>query len=128
LPVAMFFFFSWRYYFNITSKKCTHWFLILLTKKKILRVNRRWNTSPRSVAWWQKAWGLEFESGRAPLVRVWDSRGSTRSPGSTKCVFQKVKFSRIQKKKKDKTHICWRKHAYHYATLPLISLSFQINI
>jgi len=28
--------------------------------------------------------GLEFESERAPLVRVWNSRGFTRSPESTK--------------------------------------------
>ena len=43
--------------------------------------------------------GLEFESGRAPLVRAWDSRGFTRSPRPTKCAFRGVGFPRIQKKK-----------------------------
>ena len=28
--------------------------------------------------------GLEFESGRAPLVKAWDSRGFTHSPEATK--------------------------------------------
>ena len=42
---------------------------------------------------------LELESGRAPLVRAWDSRGFTRSPGPTKCAFRGVRFPRIQKKK-----------------------------
>jgi hypothetical protein len=28
--------------------------------------------------------GLEFKSGRASLIRVWDSRDFTRSPGPTK--------------------------------------------
>jgi len=40
---------------------------------------------------------LEFESGRAPLVRVWDGRGFTRSPGFTKCVFQRVGFLKSNK-------------------------------
>jgi hypothetical protein len=31
--------------------------------------------------------GLEFESGRAPLVKAWDSRGFTSSPELTKYVF-----------------------------------------
>jgi hypothetical protein len=31
--------------------------------------------------------GLEFESGRAPLIRVSDSWGFTRSPGPIKCAF-----------------------------------------
>jgi hypothetical protein len=44
--------------------------------------------------------GLEFESGRTPLVRAWNSRSLTRSPGPTKYVFRKVEFPRIQKKKK----------------------------
>jgi hypothetical protein len=43
---------------------------------------------------------LEFESGRVPLARTWGSRGFTRSLGSTKCTFQEVGFSQIQKKKK----------------------------
>ena len=43
--------------------------------------------------------GLEFESGRAPLVRAWDNRSFTRSSGPTKCVFRRVEFPRIQKKK-----------------------------
>jgi len=43
---------------------------------------------------------LEFESGRAPLVRAWDSRDFTPSPGPTKCVFQGMRFPRIKKKKK----------------------------
>ena len=42
--------------------------------------------------------GLEFESGRVSLIRAWDSWGFTRSPGSTKYVFRRVRFSRIQKK------------------------------
>jgi hypothetical protein len=39
-----------------------------------------------------------FESGRAPLVRAWDSRGFIRSPGPTKYASQEVRFSRIKKK------------------------------
>jgi hypothetical protein len=31
--------------------------------------------------------GLEFESGRAPLIRAWDNRSFTRSPKLTKCAF-----------------------------------------
>jgi hypothetical protein len=42
--------------------------------------------------------GLEFESGRVPLIRAWDSWGFTRSPGSVKYVFWNVRFPRIQKK------------------------------
>jgi hypothetical protein len=42
--------------------------------------------------------GLEFESGRVPLIRAWDSWGFTRSPESIKYVFRRVRFSRIQKK------------------------------
>jgi hypothetical protein len=38
--------------------------------------------------------------GRARLVRAWDSRGFTRSPGPTKCAFREMEFPRIQKKKK----------------------------
>jgi hypothetical protein len=48
---------------------------------------------------------LEFESGRVPLVRVWNSRGFTRSPGSTKYAFQGMGFLRIQKTKKKKSVI-----------------------
>jgi hypothetical protein len=36
--------------------------------------------------------GLEFESGRTPLVRAWDSRSFTRSSGPTKYAFQEMKF------------------------------------
>jgi len=36
--------------------------------------------------------GLEFESGRAPLVKAWDSRGFTCSPEPTKCAFCGVGF------------------------------------
>ena len=51
--------------------------------------------------------GLEFESGRVPLVRVWNSRSLTRSPGPTKYVFRRVEFPQIHKKKSltDKTKI-----------------------
>ena len=42
--------------------------------------------------------GFEFESGRAPLVRAWDNRGFTRSPGPTRCAFRGMRFPRIQKK------------------------------
>jgi hypothetical protein len=31
--------------------------------------------------------GLEFESGRAPLILAWDSWGFTRSPEPIKCAF-----------------------------------------
>jgi len=41
---------------------------------------------------------LEFESGRAPLVRPCDSRDFTRSPEPTKCAFREVGFPRIKKK------------------------------
>jgi hypothetical protein len=44
--------------------------------------------------------GLVFKSGRASLVRAWDRRGFTRSPGPTKCAFREVRIPRIQKKKK----------------------------
>jgi len=40
--------------------------------------------------------GLEFESGRALLVRDWDSRNFTRSSGPTKYAFQGMRFPRIQ--------------------------------
>ena len=43
--------------------------------------------------------GLEFESGRAPFVRVRDSWSFTRSHGPTKYTFQKVKFPRNKNKK-----------------------------
>ena len=39
--------------------------------------------------------GLEFESGRAPLVKAWDNRDFTRSPGLTKYTFREVEFPRI---------------------------------
>jgi len=42
--------------------------------------------------------GLEFESGRAPLIRAWDSRSFICSPGPTKYAFQGWSFPRIQKK------------------------------
>jgi hypothetical protein len=42
--------------------------------------------------------GFEFESGHALLVRAWNSRGFTRSPGPTKNVFREVGFPRIKKK------------------------------
>ena len=42
--------------------------------------------------------GLEFESGYVLLVRIWDNRGFTHSPGPTKCAFRGVRFPRIQKK------------------------------
>jgi len=35
---------------------------------------------------------FEFESGRAFLVRAWDSRGFTRLPEPTKSDFQRVGF------------------------------------
>ena len=41
---------------------------------------------------------LEFESGRAPLVRACDSRDFTRSPEPTKCAFREVEFPWIKKK------------------------------
>jgi len=44
--------------------------------------------------------GLEFESGRAPLVRAWDSRSFTPSPGPTKYAFQGGEVSSNSKKKK----------------------------
>jgi hypothetical protein len=64
----------------------------------------------RVIDWPQGVWrdgkeleictaGLEFESGRAPLVRAWNSRGFIRSHGPTKYIFQKIKFPQIQKKK-----------------------------
>jgi len=43
--------------------------------------------------------GLEFESGRAPLVRAWDSWGFTPSPGPTKCTFREGEVSSNKKKK-----------------------------
>ena len=36
--------------------------------------------------------GLEFESECAPLVRVWDSRGFTRSSEPIKYAFRRVGF------------------------------------
>ncbi|XP_024462734.1 16 kDa phloem protein 1 [Populus trichocarpa] len=36
--------------------------------------------------------GLEFESGRALLVKDWDSRGFIRSPGPTKYAFQGMRI------------------------------------
>ena len=58
--------------------------------------------------------GFEFESGRAPLVRAWDSRGFTCSPGPTKYAFQKVGFPRIQKKKKKKKKKKRGEHSFNY--------------
>jgi hypothetical protein len=46
-----------------------------------------------------------LESGRAPFIRAWDSRGFTRSFGPTKCAFREVGFPRIQKKKS--IYIAW---------------------
>jgi len=45
---------------------------------------------------------LEFESGRASLVRASNSRSFTRSPEPIKCTFREVGFLRIQKEKKKK--------------------------
>jgi hypothetical protein len=42
---------------------------------------------------------VEFESGRAPLVRAWDSRGFTLSPGPTKYAFWGWGFLESKKKK-----------------------------
>jgi hypothetical protein len=42
--------------------------------------------------------GLKFESGRALLVKAWDNRGFTRSPGPIKYTFSRVGFPRIKKK------------------------------
>jgi len=39
------------------------------------------------------------ESGRAPLVRAWDSRGFTPSPEPTKCAFRGGEVSSNPKKK-----------------------------
>ena len=44
--------------------------------------------------------GLEFESGRAPLVRAWNIWGFTRSSVPIKYAFWRIGFPRIQKKKK----------------------------
>jgi hypothetical protein len=57
--------------------------------------------------------GLEFESGRASLIRAWNSRGFTRSPEPTKCTFQEVGFLRIQKKKRKKKKMRG-KHSFNY--------------
>jgi len=48
--------------------------------------------------------GLEFESGRAPLVRAWDSRGFTHSPEPNKIRFSKNKVYSNKKTKKLKTN------------------------
>jgi len=45
--------------------------------------------------------GLEFESGRASLVRAWDSWGFTRSLEPIKCAFWEDGFSSNPKKKKN---------------------------
>jgi len=42
--------------------------------------------------------GLEFESGRASLVRAWDSWGFSRSPRPTKCTFRGWGSSNPKKK------------------------------
>jgi hypothetical protein len=42
--------------------------------------------------------GLEFESGRVPLVKAWNNRDFTRSPEPIKYAFRRVRFPRIQKK------------------------------
>jgi hypothetical protein len=42
--------------------------------------------------------GFEFESGHALLVRAWNNRGFTHSPGPTKNIFREVGFPRIKKK------------------------------
>jgi len=41
---------------------------------------------------------LEFDSGPASLVRVWDSRGFTRSLGPIKYTFWKMGFLESKKK------------------------------
>jgi hypothetical protein len=47
--------------------------------------------------------GFKFESGYASLVRAWDSKGFTRSPGPTKYAFRGVEFP---KKKKASPNPC----------------------
>jgi hypothetical protein len=42
--------------------------------------------------------GLEFESGRVPLVRAWDIRGFTRLPEPTKYAFRRWGFLESKKK------------------------------
>jgi hypothetical protein len=41
--------------------------------------------------------GLEFESERTSLVRIWDRWCFTRSSGSTKCIFREMGFPQIKK-------------------------------
>jgi len=42
---------------------------------------------------------FKFESGRASLVRAWNSQGFTPSPESTKCAFREGEVSSNPKKK-----------------------------
>jgi hypothetical protein len=41
--------------------------------------------------------GLEFESERTSLVRIWDRWCFTRLSGSTKCIFREMGFPQIKK-------------------------------
>ena len=95
--------------------------------------------------WSQGAWcdgkgleictaGFEFELGRAPLVRAWNSRGFTRSPGLTKCAFWRVEFPRIKKKNDQQNPIEQNiKDTWHFVLqeypptkIPMESLSYLL--
>jgi hypothetical protein len=57
---------------------------------------------------------LEFESGRASLVRASNSRSFTRSPEPIKCTFREVGISSNPKRKKEKKKKMRGKHSFNY--------------
>jgi hypothetical protein len=64
-----------------------------LEKKKIAPKGRSVKTKGFEIC----TAGLKFESGRAPLIRAWNSRDFTLSFGPTKCAFREVGFPWIKK-------------------------------
>jgi len=80
----------------------SHFFLLHTSLRKNLSFFLLFLTFKKLVLWLLLGGictaGLEFESGRASLVRAWDGQGFTRSLGPTKCSFRKVGFSQIKKK------------------------------
>jgi hypothetical protein len=83
------------YFFSFFST-CRHWLGLLMNDVR--------TTCPQEMWWDDKereicTAGLEFESGRASLVRACDSWSFTRSPGPTKCASRRWGFLKFKKKK-----------------------------
>jgi len=89
----------------------SHFFLLHTSLRKNLSFFLLFLTFKKLVLWLLLGGictaGLEFESGRASLVRAWNGQSFTCSFGPTKCSFRKVGFSQIKKNKKKVFTAAW---------------------